>query len=71
MGGSTIAESLDEILQRCRAGETEGFAEIYRQLGRPLYGTALRMLRRPEDAEDAMQDTFISFCQSVPGVPGR
>ena len=69
-GGTTIAESLDETLQRCRAGETEGFAEIYKQLGRTLYGTALRMLRRPADAEDAMQETFISFFRSVPDVPG-
>ncbi len=71
MGATAIAETLDEILLRCRAGDTEGFAEVYRQLGRGLYGTALRILMRPEDAEDAVQDTFVSFYRSVPDIPGH
>jgi len=46
-----------------------GFAEIYRRHGRPLYGTALRMLRRPEDAEDAVQDAFLAYHRKRPELP--
>lgn len=65
-----VEDSLDDVLQRCREGDPAGFAEVYRQLNRPLYGTALRLLSRPEDAEEAMQDTFISLYRKVPDLPG-
>lgn len=37
------------------------FEEAYERHARSLYGTALRMLGRREDAEDAMQETFLTF----------
>ena len=40
---------------------TADFAEIYREFSRPLYGTALRILRRPEEAEEAVQEAFLAF----------
>ena len=70
MGAAMKAEeSLESLLQRCRDGDPDGFTELYRQLSRPLYGTALRMLGRAEDAEDAMHDTFVSFHRNMPDVP--
>jgi RNA polymerase sigma-70 factor (ECF subfamily) len=38
-------------------------AELYRLLGRTLYGTALRLLGRPEEAEDAVHEAFLSLCR--------
>jgi RNA polymerase sigma-70 factor (ECF subfamily) len=37
------------------------FGEAYERHARSLYGTALRMLGRREDAEDAMQEVFLIF----------
>lgn len=36
-------------------------AAVYRDHGRVLFGAALRLLGRPEDAEDAVQDAFVAL----------
>jgi len=69
MGGPISGESLDELLCRFRDGDMEAFAGLYRILARKLYGTALRMLGRGEDAEEAMQETFLRFHGKGAGVP--
>jgi RNA polymerase sigma-70 factor (ECF subfamily) len=61
MAQAASAESLEVLFQRCRDGDEAGFAQVYRRLGRSLYGTALRMLRQAEEAEDALQEAFMSF----------
>ncbi len=61
MAEAASAESLEVLFQRCRDGDEAGFAQIYRRLGRSLYGTALRILRQAEEAEDALQEAFMSF----------
>jgi len=45
------------------------FSTAYREHGRQLYGTALRLLRRPEDAEEAVQDAFLALHRHGPPVP--
>lgn len=71
MGDATSPEAVEVAFQLCREGDADGFTEIYRLFGRSLYGTALRMLGRPEEAEDAMQDTFVSFFRKVPDLPAH
>ncbi len=44
------------------------FSAAYRLHGRALYGTALRMLRRPEDAEDAVQEAFLAYYRRQPSL---
>jgi RNA polymerase sigma-70 factor (ECF subfamily) len=56
-------------LEPLRGREPVGLQEAYRRFGRSLYGTALRLLRRREDAEDAMQDTFLAFHRTRPALP--
>src|SRR5436190_1890329 len=41
--------------------------DLYRRLGKGLYGTALRMLRRTHEAEDAVHDAFVAFHRQGPG----
>jgi RNA polymerase sigma-70 factor (ECF subfamily) len=69
MGGFTSPEPPDDLLERCRRGDAGGFTAAFRAFGRMLYGTALRIVGRPEDAEDVVQDTFLSFCRDVPDIP--
>jgi RNA polymerase sigma-70 factor (ECF subfamily) len=46
--------------------------ELYRLLGKRLYGTALRLLGRPEEAEDAVHEAFLSLCRQPAGfVPDQ
>lgn len=69
MGAPTSTESLEVHLRRFHDGDPEGFAGLYRMMARRLYGTALRMLGRGEDAEDAMQEAFLRFHAKGSGLP--
>lgn len=61
MGEATTAETLTALFQRCHDGDTAAFTRIYQRLSRGLFGTALRILGRPEEAEDATQEAFLTL----------
>lgn len=44
---------------RVQAGDLEAFALLVERFQNMVYGMAMSMLRRPEDAEEAAQDTFL------------
>ncbi len=59
------------LFERCRKGEVEAFTEVYGRMSRPLFGTALRMLGDRAEAEDVMQEAFLSFYRRASGLePG-
>lgn len=55
------APALIELLERCGSGDVSAFDRLYELTSARLYGLALRMLRDPESAEDAVQDAYISI----------
>lgn len=46
---------------RVQAGDLEAFAQLVDRFQTMVYGLALSILRRPEDAEEAAQDTFLKL----------
>ena len=46
-------------------GEDSALGELYDRFGRPAYGLALRVLRDPALAEDAVQDAFVNVWRSA------
>jgi RNA polymerase sigma-70 factor, ECF subfamily len=48
-----------EIMAAARAGSTTAFDELQRLYSSQLFRTILRITRNREDAEDALQDTFL------------
>jgi RNA polymerase sigma-70 factor (ECF subfamily) len=48
------------LVERCRRGELGAFEELYRQHAGRLFNLAFRMLGNAADAEDAVQDTFLT-----------
>jgi RNA polymerase sigma-70 factor, ECF subfamily len=54
------------IVERARDGDTEAFGELAREAGRRLYGIAYRILRDPDRAEDALQQTLIRIWEALP-----
>lgn len=46
---------------RVQAGDLEAFEALVARFQSMIYGLAISMLRRPEDAEEATQDTFIKL----------
>ncbi len=54
--------SLDEeraAIQRVLEGETESFALLVRRYSGPLFRYLLRMVGRPDEAEDLVQESFL------------
>jgi RNA polymerase sigma-70 factor, ECF subfamily len=48
------------LVERCRQGELGAFEELYRVHAGRLYSVAYRMLGNPADAEDLLQEIFLS-----------
>jgi len=57
---------LDEnILQRVASGDTDAVAACIDRFGGLVWGLARQLLRRPEEAEDAVQEVFIELWKSA------
>lgn len=61
----------DEALVRAaRNGNLEAYNQLVRQYERQAYAVALRLLRRPEQAEDATQDAFLQAYRALDSFRG-
>lgn len=59
------------LVERMRAGEPAAFEELVRAHGPRLRAVALRMLIKPEDADDAVQEAFLSALRNLARFEGR
>jgi RNA polymerase sigma-70 factor (ECF subfamily) len=50
-----------EAVARCVEGDVSGYRWLYDRYGQPLLRTAWRILGRREEAEDAVQETFLKL----------
>lgn len=55
------AEQLVRLLQAVAGGDERAFGELYRISSGNLYGVLLRMLRKPEWADEALQDCYLKI----------
>lgn len=60
---TTDAENLQRLLAATADGDTAAFSELYRHTSAHLYGLLLRMLRRKDLAEEALQDCYVRIWQ--------
>jgi len=49
-----------QILARCRNGEVKAQIILYRQFSKAMYNIAMRFLNNKMDAEDILQESFVS-----------
>lgn len=59
------AERDAALLGRMAAGEKAAFAELYDRFSRPLFSVALRILRDEAEAEDIVQDVFLTLWEKA------
>ena len=52
---------LTQLLARTALADQAAFSELYRLTAPHLYGVALRILREPAQAEELLQDAFVSI----------
>jgi len=57
-----------ELVARAQTGDREAFEEIAASVVRRLYGTATLIIRDPDAASDAVQETLISVWQNLPSL---
>ncbi|MGH7531376.1 MAG: RNA polymerase sigma factor [Gemmatimonadales bacterium] len=62
----TVAIAVPDVLvARAQAGDEAALEALFRAFETPVYNLARRMLRKPEDAEDVLQETFLEVVRSI------
>src|SRR5438045_4418451 len=61
----------DVIVARAQAGDEAALEALYRAFETPVYNLVRRMLRRPEDAEDVLQETFLEVVRNIKQYRGE
>ncbi len=59
------------LTEQTQAGVDESFSAIVEEYSDLTYNVALRMLRRREEAEDAVQEAFLSAYRAFPSFKGQ
>ncbi len=69
--GTTFAKMDDrELVELARARDASAFEELVNRYRSKVYGLALRMMQDASDAEEIMQESFLSAWQNLPRFRG-
>jgi RNA polymerase sigma-70 factor (ECF subfamily) len=60
----------DVLVERCRQGDKDSFAQLMRLYERQVYNFTYRMLGNEEEAEDLTQDIFVSAFRGIRSFRG-
>jgi RNA polymerase sigma factor (sigma-70 family) len=55
----------DELVERCKRGDTLAYSAIYQKYAKAMYNTSLRIVNHTGDAEDVMQEAFTDAFRSL------
>ncbi|GAA0881037.1 sigma-70 family RNA polymerase sigma factor [Algoriphagus jejuensis] len=61
----------DHYITLTREGDMQAFGQLVQKHQRLVYTLAVRMLKNPEEAQEAAQDTFVKVYQSLSGFEGK
>jgi RNA polymerase sigma-70 factor, ECF subfamily len=65
LSGEGSARSDEELAVEARRGSEAAFRELVERFERPVYGLLLRIVRRPDQAEDLAQETFVKAWKAL------
>ena len=60
-----------QLVERCRRGDLGAFEQLYKAHSGRLYSLACRMLGNPADAEDLLQEIFLSAHRKLDSFRGE
>ena len=66
-----LAPSDDELVRGMRAGDQHSCEVVVRHFGPRMLATARRLLQREQDAQDAVQDAFLSAFRNIDSFAGK
>jgi RNA polymerase sigma factor (sigma-70 family) len=59
------------LIDRCRVGDQKAQFELYKMYYKSMYNVSLRILGNSTDAEDAMQEAFLSAFRNMGSYEGK
>lgn len=62
---ATKTTHTDHWVKAAQAGDQRAFSELYREHAKGLYNTVYRMVQHSGEAEDLLQDSFVSAFQQI------
>lgn len=60
----------DELIERCKAGDRNAHYRLYKLYSRAMFNVCYRITGSEEDAEDALQEAFISAFRNLESYRG-
>lgn len=60
-----------QLIAECLKGQTEAFGELVRRYQDRLYNAVFRIIDSSEDAQDVVQEAFLSAYQALDGFKGQ
>ena len=67
---SGIINITETLIERCRAGDRKAQFDIYKLYYKAMYNTSLRIVNNTQEAEDIMQESFISAFGNISDYNG-
>lgn len=61
----------EELIQRCRKGDREAYYEVYHLYKRSMFNACYRILNSTEEAEDVLQESFVSAFKNLEHYRGE
>ncbi len=61
----------DDLLDRCKNGDTKAFKLLYEQYAKAMYNTCLRIVNNAGEAEDVLQESFIEAFKNLASFEHR
>ena len=55
----------DELVERCKLGDSASYETLYRQYAKAMYNTSLRIVNNTAEAEDVLQEAFLDAFRSL------
>lgn len=55
----------DSLVERCQSGDETAYDEVYSSCAKGVFNSILRIVKQREEAEDLLQETFISAFENM------
>jgi len=66
-----VEKSVDELLALYKQGDFDAFGQLVGKFEKMVYNLGVRLLGRPSEAEDILQETFLQVYKALPRFEGN